>query len=157
MIPSKELAGRICTICRKFKDSTNFHLRGDDPSHTKLRSKCIECLYGEGASKHTRRFPNAKFPGSKSASQRERNIFYKYGLALKDYDRVLKEQNNVCKICGKISADVRFGQLVVDHEHSTGKVRGLLCTMCNHGLGMFGDSMETILKAACYLEDSRNG
>ena len=54
----------------------------------------------------------------------------KYSLSLEEYQKLLDEQHSCCRLCGKPSWECRR-RLVVDHDHKTGKVRGLLCTTCN--------------------------
>lgn len=72
-----------------------------------------------------------------------------YGLTPEDFDRLLAEQNGKCAICGE---GCSTGQnLSVDHCHTAGHVRGLLCRNCNRGLGLFGDDPERLAKAAAYL------
>ena len=74
----------------------------------------------------------------------------KYGITLEDYDRMFDEQGGSCAVCGTEDPG-RKGRFHVDHNHSTGKVRGLLCMGCNTGLGALKDSPEVLLKAATYL------
>jgi hypothetical protein len=67
-----------------------------------------------------------------------------YGITFEQYEEAFKAQNGVCAICHKPESakDARTGrpyQLTVDHNHTTGKFRGLLCHRCNRGLGMFDD------------------
>jgi len=62
-------------------------------------------------------------------SARERYLQKKYGLTLTDYDGMLTRQDGLCAICRKPPKKIR---LAVDHDHKTGKVRGLLCGFCNH-------------------------
>lgn len=79
-----------------------------------------------------------------------------YGITLQEYETRLAEQNSVCAICGgKETTKDKDGaprRMPVDHCHKTGRIRGLLCTQCNRGLGMFGDDRERLLAAAKYLE-----
>ncbi len=70
----------------------------------------------------------------------------RYGLSRQQYVQMVEEANGVCKLCGE-----KPKRLVVDHNHATGKVRGLICDFCNKGLGLMKDDIETILKAAEYL------
>jgi hypothetical protein len=81
----------------------------------------------------------------------------KYGLTQQDFSRMLAAQNGVCKICKKRETKTdRTGKiqtLSVDHDHVTGKVRGLLCCNCNRMLGSAKDSTDTLRNAARYLED----
>ena len=57
-----------------------------------------------------------------------------YGLTLEQYDEMLEQQGEVCAICGEANLDGK--RLYVDHNHETGKVRGLLCLKCNNRLGV---------------------
>jgi hypothetical protein len=79
-----------------------------------------------------------------------------YGITLHQYEQMFKAQNGVCAICGgRETTNDKDGaprRMPVDHCHTTGRIRGLLCTQCNRGLGMFGDSPERLLAAAKYLE-----
>ncbi len=70
----------------------------------------------------------------------------KYGLTPGDYLRMAEAQQGRCGICGR--SDMK---LVVDHDHASGVVRGLLCSNCNCGLGSFGDSRALLLSAHGYL------
>lgn len=84
---------------------------------------------------------------------RNRKLNYsKYGIVLEDYDLMLAGQGGVCKICG---ATPNGKRLHVDHCHSTGKVRGLLCNKCNFGIGLFNDDIQMIKKAVAYLGETQ--
>jgi len=72
-------------------------------------------------------------------------------MSFDDYHDMLQAQNNRCAICGLEDIDNLHGVLCVDHDHDTGKVRGLLCTACNYGLGYFRDNMYSLKKALYYL------
>lgn len=71
-----------------------------------------------------------------------------YGISVEDYDRMLEEQNGGCYICGKSSTT---RALDIDHDHSTGKVRGLLCSPHNRVLGLLDDDPEMLVAALIYL------
>lgn len=71
---------------------------------------------------------------------------YAYGITALDYEELLEFQQGVCGICRKESQ-----ALEIDHDHSTGQVRGLLCRNCNLGLGMFKDDIERLGLAIVYL------
>ena len=58
-----------------------------------------------------------------------------YKITPADYNKMLNEQGGKCAICGAIPPFGKYKRLVVDHDHETGKVRGLLCPRCNAGLG----------------------
>jgi len=83
--------------------------------------------------------------------RRESRIKAKFDISLEEYNALLEKQHGVCAICGlgESSRD-RKGKvrpLMVDHDHKTGKVRGLLCSKCNIGLGQFKDN-PTVIKIA---------
>ena len=87
---------------------------------------------------------------------RDEQLRYKYGISNAQYESKYKEQKGACKICRK-----NFDQLVVDHDHNTGDVRGLLCHSCNKGLGLFFDNVSALENAIIYLAEHsgsiRNG
>lgn len=72
-----------------------------------------------------------------------------YGLTVDDYERMLAEQHESCGICDRHPTSV--GPLVVDHDHESGRVRGLLCRRCNLGLGLFYDTPDIADAAADWL------
>jgi hypothetical protein len=78
-----------------------------------------------------------------------------YGLEPEVFDTMLAAQDGACAICTKPLEQSRDG-LHVDHDHATGKVRGLLCGPCNKGLGNFNDDTERLLAAVAYLLRSRS-
>ena len=67
------------------------------------------------------------------------------------YDMMIKEQNGFCKICG----EKQKRRLDVDHCHTNGKVRGLLCNKCNQAIGLLGDNIDMLQKAIKYLEKNK--
>ncbi len=69
-----------------------------------------------------------------------------YGITLAEYNQMVEDQKSECLICHK-----KFEKLVVDHDHSTGKVRGLLCLRCNLALGQFSDDVSLLRGAIEYL------
>lgn len=76
----------------------------------------------------------------------------KYGLTIEQYEDMRLNQLYCCAICGENEANSRDGVLAVDHDHETGKVRGLLCNHCNLGLGHLNDNPKRLRVAADYLE-----
>jgi Recombination endonuclease VII len=85
---------------------------------------------------------------------RNQNYIRRYGISLQEYNAKLEEQNNVCKLC--LSSCTTGRRLAVDHCHTTGKVRGLLCKNCNQALGLFKESADLIEKAADYIKENSN-
>lgn len=98
--------------------------------------------------------------GSKE-SRRNAKLLNKYGITLSQYNEIFEKQCGVCALCGKpeTKAQVRVrggivitDMLHVDHDHETGRVRGLLCYRCNTGIGKLYDDPGLLRKAADYLD-----
>ena len=90
---------------------------------------------------------------SYAASRRNQMLLKTYGITLEEYDAMVVAQDGQCAICkGK---DPRSPTAVwsVDHCHISGKVRALLCSCCNRGLGQFQDDVSLVRKAVAYLEE----
>ena len=83
---------------------------------------------------------------------RHRTVLHSYDLDPDDYEMMRVVQEYRCGICEKHETEASRGRLVVDHDHTTGEVRGLLCQQCNTGIGMLCDSHEVVSKAKRYLE-----
>lgn len=75
------------------------------------------------------------------------SLKYHYGITKEELAAMLEKQNDVCAICFKAS------KLCIDHCHSSGKFRGLLCQTCNKGIGLFKDNIEFLENAAKYLKE----
>lgn len=88
-----------------------------------------------------------------------RDIQRKYNLSPDDYDKLRASQNYRCKICGLHENKNLHKKLHIDHDHSTGMIRGLLCNSCNRGIGLLQDDYVLLYAAARYvqrhLENSR--
>lgn len=77
----------------------------------------------------------------------------KYGLERADYDRMVEEQGNRCKICGQEPSGAAHQEVLhVDHCHTSGRVRGLLCGNCNTMIGLAGEDPKVLMAAVEYLE-----
>ena len=78
----------------------------------------------------------------------------KYGLEGNSYGIMLRNQEYRCRICRIHQDELRNKKFDVDHDHKSGKVRGLLCPKCNKGLGCFLDSPINMRVGADYIEES---
>ncbi len=78
----------------------------------------------------------------------------KYGISVDRYDQMWRDQGGLCYICGD-PEQARNRRLAVDHDHKTRRVRALLCTGCNRGLGFFRDNPAILEAAAHYLRKMR--
>ncbi len=144
-----------CTHCKEVLPQEQFHR--DKTFHDNLSRRCKKCQFemheawrlknlGKAA-EHARKW-RAKYP------QRSKDLMIKknYGLEAGTYDRMLALQNGKCAICETTRAGGK-GAFHVDHDHSSGKVRGLLCHDCNTGLGKFKDRAALLHSAVKYLAE----
>lgn len=92
---------------------------------------------------------NRKYRAANKDKEKCRQLRNNYGITLKEYNKILKKQEGGCAICGTTALEQA---LSVDHDHDTGEVRGLLCSNCNRGIGLLGDSSDTLMRAAEYLQ-----
>ena len=141
---------KICKKCNREKPLSDYSFR--DKKAGKLRAKCRDCeaeSYQAYKSNNGERLKNSWSKSSKSRYEKDRKkiLAWRYGLTLEEYDQILSDQDGKCKICKTEPVTV----LSVDHCHSTGKVRGLLCSHCNTGLGMFKDDVQLLERAIAYL------
>jgi hypothetical protein len=116
---------KVCRICRTEKPLSEYYQR-DSGVH---RNECKECT-------------------------KELHRYRTFGICNAKYDEMLTAQHGKCAICESVLNSSRYTKLAVDHDHKTGKVRGLLCMNCNTGLGLFKDSPIRIQNAIAYLERS---
>lgn len=144
---------KYCTKCGKNKPLSGFHLsiRAKDG----LQSWCKACRSEDQAEYYIEhREEKAAYNAARTKEltlyRRKCNLYYKYGITLKEYDEMLESQGNACAICGK-TPEENGKRLYVDHNHKTGKVRGLLCANCNKALGFFQDNPELCRLAMLYL------
>lgn len=103
--------------------------------------------------------PGYSFEYSRSEAGKIRNrkskLKTKYNLSLENYEEMLKDQKGLCAICHRPERDTRNGVikwLAVDHDHTTGENRQLLCSSCNIMLGKAKDSIEILQEAINYLK-----
>jgi len=100
-----------------------------------------------------------KIYDKKYTTQNRSNFLYnKYGITSKEYDDMVREQDNKCAICEEPESRLDDNgypmRLCVDHDHVTGEVRGLLCSKCNLGIGYLrsDEGTDILLNAVCYIE-----
>lgn len=139
--------GKQCSKCGDIRPTYKFGQYTRSPDG--LRYQCKDC---ESASqKETRkRQLDSDYLGTRF-KERKNNLKRMFGMSVEEYDKKLDAQGGGCKICGLECISGK--RLAVDHNHTTGKIRDLLCNNCNGGLGKFQDSPELLIKAADYLRE----
>ncbi len=107
-------------------------------------------------SKEEKRAKRREYQQRPEVKERRRNGDLKkiYGITIEEYNKLLKKQGGVCVICRNKEVSKRNGKIIdlaVDHNHKTGKVRGLICNNCNNTLGYSQEDISRLLKCVRYL------
>ncbi len=140
--------GRACRVCLRAL------ARKRAASHPEEGPKRAKKYYGANRSKileRSKRYTRAN--QSRRIDNARRRGLLKFGLSAKNYDELLESQGRRCAICRDPAKKLPM-RLAVDHCHVTGMIRGLLCSRCNMGLGMFRDDQEIMTNAINYLAHS---
>jgi hypothetical protein len=142
-----------CTKCGEIKDESSFRVRTN--LKRGYQSWCKECENISNRKKYIPKPPKPKkeIDGDKvKLESKIRLLKYRYNLSYDDYLKFYEEQGGKCKICGESKELGTCKGLVIDHCHTTNKVRGLLCGNCNSGLGKFMDNVELLNNAVLYIK-----
>jgi hypothetical protein len=142
---------RICSTCKIEKSLYEFH---KSKRHSEGRKKeCADCT-----NLYLRNHYNFKTKLKKDFKLKRIKSYYKrqYNIEYEDYLSLCKDNDYKCSICSKIkpvsgSQEGIKDVLVLDHCHSSGKIRGVLCQECNQGLGLFRDNINNLVMAHLYL------
>jgi len=145
-----------CAQCKETKPTTEFNKRG-----SRFQSSCRECHnWTIGRYQDGKRETGENVEINRRDYRRRnkwRKLKAKYGVTQEQYEALVSQQNNCCAICKQPEREMD-GQhgwpldLSVDHDHVTGKVRGLLCRQCNIALGRFQESVAVLESAIIYLK-----
>lgn len=127
----KRLVSGLLAWCKICNSTKNRIYKNNHPDETRIQNKNWR----------------AENPARARKIYRKNALWTRYKLSLRDFDVLLEEQGSRCKICEELMV-----KPCVDHCHSTGKIRGLLCQHCNRGLGGFRDSSKVLLAAIAYLD-----
>lgn len=120
------------------------------------RNRTFRALYPERMAAATAKYRAAN--SDKVQRSFTRSQLKKYGLSIEDFDELLAMQDGGCAICGREDYGTsQARRLAVDHCHSTGTIRGLLCWNCNTVLGKFEDDPDRLVAAALYLLVNQGG
>lgn len=133
---------KTCSKCKTTKSLKDFASRSK--AKDGKRSQCKEC--------------DKKYRADNQDEVREYHYQNRYGISLNDYNNKLESQNYCCAICGaKDISNDRMTKLVVDHNHTTGEVRGLLCHPCNVTLGAAREREDILMACISYLRSYNKG
>lgn len=131
--------------CRKVLKRLNEKIYSSTPKFRAMRRKYMR----KYSKTEERKIWEKKYSNKPKTKLRRRNIFLlkHYGISLEYYNKMVKKQQGLCAICYKKAKR----DLDVDHNHKTGKIRGLLCRECNVGLGYLKDNLKTAIRLVKYL------
>lgn len=129
---------RTCRRCGQEKSATDFADRWS-------RHVCKSC-YSKMGNEWSHRNPEAS-----ARHKRNHHLLHRFGITLAEAEQMLADQDGRCTICREPIKDARGYNPHVDHDHVTGKVRGILCFHCNAGLGQFHDDCALLQAAIEYL------
>lgn len=152
-----------CSVCQKTKPLDQFGKRKAEKwRYENYNSQCKQCERNRKTGymrtyrkKNPERVKKLERQWRENNPERYRSIKLKqiYGIDVKIYNEMLIAQNYECKICKtKHQAHSRESRLHIDHCHKSTKIRALLCTQCNKGLGHFRDNIEFLETAIAYLK-----
>lgn len=136
---------KSCSRCKRKKPLSEFYRTTE--TVTGFSSACRPCV------RKSDKIRNIRDKEKRRKAHKFVNVKRKYGLTKNEWEIILNSQQNGCAICRKIFD--HYKDIHVDHCHSTGKVRGLLCNKCNFALGLLCDDPKIIDSAARYLRDGR--
>lgn len=134
----------VCVECNKRRARERMAEKRKTGAHLEAQYKYEKSEKGTAARKRY-------YKGSGKERNRESQLRNKYGITVEQYDQMLTEQNHSCKICGT-HFDDNGRALPVDHCHTTGRVRALLCDPCNKALGLLKEDINIMKNMIEYVE-----
>lgn len=138
-----------CTKCKKVLGTSEFHKCKQNKKGLSYQCKACRTI-------RAKEWYKEKL-GDGGMSYSDRNRKSKYGVTPEKFKAMRNECGDACSICGRPETKVVKGvlyDLTIDHCHTTGKIRGLLCASCNLAIGMLQDDIDILASAISYLKNS---
>ena len=135
---------KVCCKCLQEKPYESFHKRSALKDGRKAWCKSCDKQYREANKEKLLQKAKDSYHNKTDCEKRTPALQRKYGITHQDYLNMLQDQDGQCAVCGLPEENNHKGRLCVDHNHHTGKVRGLLCHNCNRSLGLLGDDVEVL-------------
>lgn len=136
--------GKICSVCKEYKDSSEYYVHSRKSNgNPQLMARCKPC---DKTYKKNRYHTNTKYRDSVLRNRKNLNTMRVFRITAEEYDKYFIDAN--CSICE------RTDDLVLDHCHNSGRIRGVLCRNCNVGIGQLKDSSELVARALYYLQEN---
>lgn len=154
------IGGKPCSDCKVVLPLARFH-KNPKMGDGRL-NRCKRCASDADKAKRSsgegdaiRRADRDRYAKKSHEERRNSALISKFGITLGEYDEMYRKQAGLCGICRQPESALIRGivvALAVDHCHATGKIRGLLCSNCNNGLGRFSDNPTSLRSAAEWVE-----
>lgn len=149
---------KICTTCKISKEKEGFYRNknmadGRDTRCKSCRNKAYKNWYNTDKAQEKIKTYSKEYykrPGVKEKT-RAHGINRRFGISSDVYLKMLSLQKNKCAICNKEESCPKHKYLSIDHDHKTGKIRGLLCNKCNKAIGLLDDNPKILHSAINYL------
>lgn len=148
---------KTCSVCKQILPLESFHKRATSKDGRGYECKpCGSKRVAEWQRNNREKSrANAKKHSDKPETKRyirDWQLKKNYGITIEDFEKMSEKQDGKCLICEKVPEK----GLHLDHDHLSGRTRGLLCSCCNQGIGSFMDDPEILAKAAKYIENNKN-
>lgn len=157
---------KFCSKCSSCKPTALFYKNKSTADG--FRSWCVECtlrqnrIYAESKRDVKNKSERERYISNKPKRLEQTKEYYllkgkdktlqkMYGISLNDYYEMLESQGGGCAICGRHYSNKRSSFLSVDHNHKSGRVRGLLCSRCNKALGLLNEDFTLLVNAIQYI------
>lgn len=153
--------GRLkCSKCGEWLLLADFNKKSGETyldGGSRYRSECRSC----GSKAGLEHYHKVKGTGSRRRAAYKYTLRTVYGLDVRSYEEMYDSQDGKCLVCETVLTnvfrDIEASHSAVDHCHDSGRIRGLLCRMCNSGMGMLRDDTALLLKAVDYLRRNEDG
>ncbi len=156
---------KYCPTCRLYKEVSSFTRRRESKDGLCYQCKKCNCQYvksryinnpTERQARNNRTYAIESTEEGKN-KKRANKLVKRYSMTVEQYNHLLKEQNYKCAICGSSTPNRKsIRHFIVDHNHITGEIRGLLCSFCNSGLGYLQADLgkQFLVNAIDYYENN---
>lgn len=148
MVRIMQVFTKRCSSCKEVLPENSFYKSSSSKDGLYFRCKLCD-------KKASQKYKKENYQKDRELRRSERRKRV-YGLSEHDVKDLFDKQKGLCACCEKPLSDEMgrlhaHNKMVIDHDHQTGYLRGLLCTMCNKGIGLLGDNLEGLKKAVNYL------
>jgi hypothetical protein len=146
---------KTCNLCKTQKSFSEFHVAKQGKNGPIYKGRCKECYRKKEKEKYHSMTIESRIKRRESNRcntpeyRRQYKLKTYYGLTTTEFSAMVLQQNNQCKIC-----EEQLDNPQIDHCHTTGKIRGILCRPCNMSLGLLKENTNTLRNMIFYINDN---